>query len=54
MENMKMRHRSSSETETGEIEQIKYEKPQIRTLHLRDILMAVKKGAKFPARGFAG
>jgi hypothetical protein len=32
----------------------KYEKPQIKSLTQRDLLGAVKKGSKFPSRGFAG
>lgn len=31
-----------------------YEKPEVKTLSQRDILQAVNKGSKFPARGFAG
>lgn len=31
-----------------------YEKPEIKTLNQRDVVRAVSKGAKFPARGFAG
>ena len=31
-----------------------YEKPEVRTLEQKDVLSAVNKGAKFPARGFAG
>jgi hypothetical protein len=32
----------------------KYEKPSVKVMSSSDILRAVKKGAKFPARGFAG
>jgi hypothetical protein len=31
-----------------------YEKPEVKTLNQRDIVQAVSKGSKFPARGFAG
>lgn len=31
-----------------------YEKPQIKTMTVEDLLRAVKKGASFPLRGFAG
>ena len=31
-----------------------YAKPEVRTLEQKDVLSAVNKGAKFPARGFAG
>jgi hypothetical protein len=31
-----------------------YEKPEVKTLCQRDIVQAVSKGSKFPARGFAG
>jgi len=31
-----------------------YEKPEIKTLSQREVVQAVNKGAKFPARGFAG
>jgi hypothetical protein len=31
-----------------------YKKPQVKSLTQRDVLGAVKKGSKFPARGFAG
>jgi len=31
-----------------------YEKPEVKTLSQRDIVQAVNKGSKFPARGFAG
>jgi len=31
-----------------------YEKPEIKTLGQREVVQAVNKGAKFPARGFAG
>jgi hypothetical protein len=31
-----------------------YEPPEIRTFSQADILSAVNKGSKFPARGFAG
>lgn len=31
-----------------------YEKPEVKTLNQRDIVQAVNKGSKFPARGFAG
>ena len=34
--------------------ELAYEKPIVRTLTQRDLLSAVKKGSKFPARGFAG
>ncbi|MBV8368591.1 MAG: hypothetical protein JO036_06600 [Candidatus Eremiobacteraeota bacterium] len=31
-----------------------YVKPEVKTLDQRDVLRAVAKGSKFPARGFAG
>ena len=31
-----------------------YEKPVVKTLDRRDVVKAVNKGSKFPARGFAG
>lgn len=31
-----------------------YVKPEVKTLNQRDIVQAVNKGSKFPARGFAG
>ena len=31
-----------------------YAKPEVKTLCQRDIVQAVSKGSKFPARGFAG
>jgi hypothetical protein len=31
-----------------------YDKPSVKTLDQRDVLSAVKKGSKFPSRGFAG
>ncbi len=31
-----------------------YEKPEVKTLSQRDVVQAVNKGSKFPARGFAG
>lgn len=31
-----------------------YEKPEVKTLSQREIVQAVNKGSKFPARGFAG
>jgi len=31
-----------------------YEKPEVRTLEQKDVLSAVNKGSKFPARGYAG
>ncbi|MCG8424319.1 MAG: hypothetical protein MJE77_41025 [Proteobacteria bacterium] len=31
-----------------------YEKPTVKTLNQEDLLSAVNKGSKFPARGFAG
>ena len=31
-----------------------YEKPEVKVLEQGEILKAVKKGSKFPARGFAG
>jgi hypothetical protein len=31
-----------------------YEKPEVKTLKQSDIVTAVNKGSKFPARGFAG
>lgn len=31
-----------------------YERPEVKTLSQRDIVQAVAKGSKFPARGFAG
>jgi len=31
-----------------------YAKPEVKTLDQRDVLRAVAKGSKFPARGFAG
>jgi hypothetical protein len=31
-----------------------YEKPEVKVLQQGEILKAVKKGSKFPARGFAG
>jgi len=37
-------------TETGK----QYEKPEVKVLEQGEILKAVKKGSKFPARGFAG
>lgn len=50
---------AESETETKasdntECKQQAYEKPQVKTLSQRDIVQAVSKGSKFPARGFAG
>ena len=35
-------------------DELAYEGPTVRTLTQRDLLSAVKKGSKFPARGFAG
>jgi hypothetical protein len=35
-------------------DELAYEGPIVRTLTQRDLLSAVKKGSKFPARGFAG
>jgi hypothetical protein len=31
-----------------------YEKPEVKTLNQSDVVQAVSKGSKFPARGFAG
>jgi hypothetical protein len=31
-----------------------YERPQVKTLSQADVLSAVTKGSKFPARGFSG
>jgi hypothetical protein len=31
-----------------------YERPEVKTLNQRDVIQAVNKGSKFPARGFAG
>jgi len=31
-----------------------YAKPEVKTLDQREVLRAVAKGSKFPARGFAG
>jgi hypothetical protein len=31
-----------------------YEKPEVKTLEQKDLLTAVNKGSKFPARGYAG
>jgi len=38
----------------NEQENKKYEKPEVKVMGNSDILKAVKKGSKFPARGFAG
>jgi len=40
--------------EPGETQTPAYEKPEVKTLNQRDIVQAVSKGSKFPARGFAG
>ena len=40
---------------TGEQDQNQsYEKPEVKTLQQKDVVQAVSKGSKFPARGFAG
>jgi len=41
-------------TEAKEDSRPAYEKPEVKTLSQRDIVQAVNKGSKFPARGFAG
>jgi hypothetical protein len=47
--------RTSSKTQTKPVAQHKaYEKPTIKTLSQRDVVKAVNKGSKFPARGFSG
>ena len=50
---------SESNTETKVAEKVDsqvvtYEKPEVKTLCQRDIVQAVAKGSKFPARRFAG
>lgn len=35
-------------------EKKEYQKPEIKTMTIGDLLEAVQKGANFPLRGFAG
>jgi hypothetical protein len=39
---------------TAEEQAKTYERPEVKTLNQRDVIQAVHKGSKFPARGFAG
>lgn len=48
------RIKTDDKPETIEIGDVAYEKPEVKTLDRRDVIKAVNKGSKFPARGFAG
>ncbi|MDJ0626798.1 MAG: hypothetical protein QNJ44_00950 [Rhodobacter sp.] len=48
-------HTTIDTAEKAKAEEAKcYEAPVVKTLDQQDILQAVAKGSKFPARGFAG
>jgi len=52
--NSRRGRRRTADVAAREAPRRSYEKPSVKTLTHREVLSAVRKGAKFPARGFAG